>query len=264
MTALLAPLSLPDGLGMLNGPASILLRYIHILAGITWIGMLYFFNLVNVNFQKEMTASLDPKSNHTQFTKLMPCALWWFRWGAMITWLSGLTYYLMFMGATGATGEGWPWLKVVAVWFVTAVAAYFACRQVIERFADKKSTPEAKAADQGMTVGILEAVIAAAMIAVFCFTFGNHVDGHVFFIACGGGLGTIMFMNVWMTIWPKLRQVIAWREQFLKDGTAVPPEAGKNARRAFLASRTNTWFSIFMLLFMVLAGHGSSFWSFAN
>ena len=262
MTALLAPLSMPDGLGMTDGLVGILLRYTHILAGIVWIGMLYFFNLVNVNFQKEMTASLDPKSNHTQFTKLMPCALWWFRWGAMVTWLSGVIYYIMYMGATGATGEAWPWWKVFLTWFVIAVVAWYACRFTIETFADKKSTPEAKAADQGMMVGIIEAIIALAMFAGFYFTFGNHVDGHVFFIACGGGLGTIMFMNVWMIIWPKLRQVIAWREQFLKDGTAVPPEGGKLARRAFLASRTNTWFSIFLLLLMVLAGHGALFWTF--
>ena len=261
---LLQPFSFPSGAGMLDGLPSILIRYIHIAAGVVWIGMLYFFNLVNVNFQKEMTATLDPKSNHTQFTKLMPCALWWFRWGAMITWLSGVVYYLMFMSATGAVDESWSHPKVFAVWGITSVVTWGLCRTVIDKLADAKSSPEAKAADRGMIVAILESILVIAMIAVFGNTFANHVNGHVFFIAIGGGLGTIMFMNVWMIIWPKMRRVIAARELFLKDGTAIPPEIGKLARRAFLASRTNTWMSLLMLLFMILAGHGSSFWSMAN
>ena len=58
-----------------------LLRYIHFLAGITWIGILYFFNLVNVNFMK----TLDGPTKGKVIPNLMPAALWYFRWGAMFT-----------------------------------------------------------------------------------------------------------------------------------------------------------------------------------
>jgi len=63
-----------------------LLRWIHFLAGITWIGLLYYFNFVQGPFFAEADAAT--KSAATQ--KLVPRALWWFRWGAMLTFLSGL------------------------------------------------------------------------------------------------------------------------------------------------------------------------------
>lgn len=63
-----------------------LLRWGHFLAGITWIGLLYYFNLVQGEYFKEATA--DAKSDAIQ--KLVPRALWWFRWGAAATLLTGL------------------------------------------------------------------------------------------------------------------------------------------------------------------------------
>jgi uncharacterized membrane protein len=65
-----------------------LLRWIHVLFGIIWIGHLYFFNFVNVNFEKGLDASLKKPV----IPQLRPRALWWFRWGAMITMLSGVVY----------------------------------------------------------------------------------------------------------------------------------------------------------------------------
>jgi hypothetical protein len=58
----------------------------HFVAGITWIGMLYFFNLINAH----VTNELQPPMRREVVPQLMPRALWWFRWGAMFTFLSGL------------------------------------------------------------------------------------------------------------------------------------------------------------------------------
>jgi len=55
-------------------------RWIHFLAGITWIGLLYFFNLVNVPFQKELDAATKGKV----VPLLMPRALYWFRHSAAL------------------------------------------------------------------------------------------------------------------------------------------------------------------------------------
>ncbi|SJM90692.1 conserved membrane hypothetical protein [Crenothrix polyspora] len=63
-----------------------LLRWGHFLGGITWIGLLYYFNLVQTEYFKEATG--DAKSDAIQ--KLVPRALWWFRWGAMFTLITGL------------------------------------------------------------------------------------------------------------------------------------------------------------------------------
>ena len=72
-----------------------LLRWGHLLAGITWIGMLYYFNLVQGEFFKE--AQADTKSEAIQ--KLVPRALFWFRYGAVVTLLTGI-------GMLGLRGGG--------------------------------------------------------------------------------------------------------------------------------------------------------------
>src|SRR6266404_530197 len=79
----------------------ILLRTLHFLAGIIWIGHLYFFNLVNVNLMK----SLDGPTKGKVIPQLMPRALWWFRWGALITVLVGLAYYATYTLAADAKNE---------------------------------------------------------------------------------------------------------------------------------------------------------------
>ena len=73
-------------------------RYIHNIAGITWNGMLYYFNFVQTEYFKE--AEADAKKD--AMAKLAPRALWWFRWGAMFTFITG-AYLLHKVGALGAT-----------------------------------------------------------------------------------------------------------------------------------------------------------------
>ncbi len=73
-----------------------------------WLGHLYFFNLVNVPFQADLDKELKPKVN----PKLLLRAFWWFRWGAMYTFIFGLLLFgfkyihqgLLFNAA--ATGAG--------------------------------------------------------------------------------------------------------------------------------------------------------------
>jgi uncharacterized membrane protein len=71
-------------------------RWFHILAGITWIGHLYFFNFVNTPFQGGLDKELKPKVN----PPLVLRALYFFRWGSMWTFLFGWTLFFMMY---------WPW-----------------------------------------------------------------------------------------------------------------------------------------------------------
>src|SRR6185436_7393073 len=73
-------------------------------------------------------------------------------------------------------------------------------------------------------------------------------------ITVGGLLGTVMFLNVWLVIWPNQQIVIASTNQVASGGQALPAAAGA-ARRAGLTSRTNTVFSIPMLFYMGAASH---------
>lgn len=158
-----------------------LLRWLHFLAGVTWIGLLYYFNFVQGPFFAEADAAT--KSNATQ--KLVPRALWWFRWGAMVTFLSGAAI-LMIRGA------------------------------------------EMSAAAWSTSWGVS--------------------------ILTGAAFGTLMFLNVWLVIWPNQKIVIGSAVAVAGGGQA-DPRAAAAARRAFLASRTNVVFSFPMLFFMGAASH---------
>src|SRR5260370_7763545 len=66
-----------------------LFRWLHFVGGITWLGLLYFFNLVNVPFMKE----LDPATKGKILPSLMFRSLWWFSWGSLLTVLMGMAYW---------------------------------------------------------------------------------------------------------------------------------------------------------------------------
>src|SRR5580765_2859416 len=104
----------------------IILRWLHFVAGVTWIGLLYFFNLVNVPLQKK----LDPDTKKKVNPDLLLPALWYFRWGAMVTVLAGLGYYAIYIlktnvhnaNAAGGHVNGWVllivWLFIPIVTFL--------------------------------------------------------------------------------------------------------------------------------------------------
>ncbi len=67
------------------------LRFVHILAGILWVGLLYFFTLVNLRFLSE----LDAATRLRIYARLMRPALWWFRWASVVTVLAGIWYWMI-------------------------------------------------------------------------------------------------------------------------------------------------------------------------
>ena len=77
----------------------LLARWFHGLFGITWIGLLYYFNFVQGEYFKEASQDALPDVK----AKLAPRALWWFRWGAMMTFITGI----VLLGVLGAAVNGW-------------------------------------------------------------------------------------------------------------------------------------------------------------
>lgn len=142
-------------------------RWAHVLFGIVWIGMLYYFNFVQTEYFKE--AEADAKADAVK--KLAPRALWWFRWGAMFTFITGLVLLHQ-------VGAGYSFVGSAALW-------------------------------------------------------------------TGALAGTLMFLNVWLIIWPNQKVVIGLKEG---DGPASAAKAG-------LASRTNTLLSGPMLFGMLASKH---------
>jgi uncharacterized membrane protein len=168
--------------------AGSLIVWFHVLAGITWIGLLYYFNFVQVPALGDALAD-DGGPGGAGITKYVaPRALWWFRWGALATWLSGAAY----LGHLG-------------------------------RF------------QHAFTLGMLDGGGSQDMI-----------------IGVGAWFGTIMLFNVWVLIWPNQKKVLGMVE-------ASADEIAKAKNVAFLASRTNTFLSIPMIMSMVGYGHGGFF-----
>jgi uncharacterized membrane protein len=79
-------------MGLLSEPGMVfLLRWLHFLAGVTWIGLLYYFNFVQTPF---FATAEPPVRSGMVAGGLLNRALWWFRWGAMITLITGVLYLL--------------------------------------------------------------------------------------------------------------------------------------------------------------------------
>ncbi|MGH7255245.1 MAG: urate hydroxylase PuuD, partial [Nitrospirales bacterium] len=84
----------------------IIFRWIHFLAGITWIGLLYFFNFINAGFLKQ----LDAAQKGVVVPKLMPPALNWFRHGATVTVLAGIVLIAMLHPTPTGSGDKAIWI----------------------------------------------------------------------------------------------------------------------------------------------------------
>ncbi|MBM3817790.1 MAG: hypothetical protein FJW14_02055 [Acidimicrobiia bacterium] len=80
----------------------LLLRWIHVFAGIIWVGHLYFFNFVNVPFQAVLSADMKKVVN----PQLLGRAFWWFRWTAMVTFIAGFLLFTMLYMYTPGVGFG--------------------------------------------------------------------------------------------------------------------------------------------------------------
>lgn len=91
--------------------AEFVLRWLHFLAGITWIGLLYYFNFVQGPFMAEA----DPATKSAATQKLVPRALAWFRWSAVVTFLTGAAIIGDRMGRAPEGTSAWssPWAVTI-------------------------------------------------------------------------------------------------------------------------------------------------------
>jgi uncharacterized membrane protein len=205
-----------------------LFRWIHVVAGIAWIGHLYFFNFVNAQLAKTYDADTKKKV----VPELMPRALYWFRWGAMYTWVSGLvlaafSYYMVNnmvpLGSSMSNGTA------TLICLVILVLAFF-IYDILWK------------AVKNETVGV---VISYLLIVATLFGLSRFLIGRAVYIHIGAFLGTIMMMNVWMRIWPAQKKIIAGIK-----GTGAAPDASVVAL-AGLRSKHNTYMSVPLTFFMI-------------
>jgi uncharacterized membrane protein len=223
----------------------IILRWIHFLAGITWIGLLYFFNLAATPVLKR----LDPQTRAKIVAGLMPRTLAWFRWSALVTVLAGLRYYMILLArdarSGGHPGLEWTWLWH---WFVVWIVAYVLIHGLM--------MPVSGVMDRAwVRAPLVTIVVAAASWVILDWNNGPGASNASLGIAVGGGLGLVMLFIVWGFVWRAQKRLIAWTKAHVENGTPMPAAAAKLQHRAQIGSRVGFWLSIPMLFFMGAAAH---------
>ena len=245
------PISLAMFQELFHAPTSqdflrIFFRWFHFVAGITWIGLLYFFNLVNVPFQKGLDADTKKKVN----PDLLGRALWYFRWGAVVTVLAGLAYFAMYILKADVNNANTLGNGNLNLWFILFAWLTYPVVLFLLEFAIIKKVPALIKDGRifAIVMFVLVAFVTWGLVRFFTamLTVGGQswASNKTYSIGIGGAYGLLMLLNVWGIIWPNNKRIIA---ATAGTGPAAPPEL---ARQAFIASRTNAWLSLPMLLFM--------------
>jgi len=211
-----------------------LFRWIHVVAGVLWIGLLYFFNFVNSVFAPTMDAETKKKV----VPELMPRALYWFRWGAAFTWVTGVLllmlvyYHTALVFADGQAHWGAPALIMIALVFASPFIYDALFKTVV-------TEPQVQ-----FGVGL---VLTLAVLFLLDSFAGFSYRGYA--IHLGTMFGTVMAFNVWFRIWPAQRAIIT----AIKNGQA--PDAAL-VGLAGTRSKHNTYMSV-PLMFMMISQHAT-------
>ena len=223
---------------------NVIFRWVHVVAGILWIGLLYWFNWVNV----PLGAALDGDTKKKVIPELIPRSLYFFRFAALWTLVAGLMLLMLVFYHGGLMfepgAEGWGIKSIV---MLVVVFLIFPLYDALAK------SPLGKDLRVFGAIGfVLIAVIVYAMIywAEFSYRAYNIHTGVMF--------GVIMAANVWMRIWPAQKKIIP----AVKAGT--PPDPVLVARAA-QRSRHNTYLSVPLLWTMinshtVVPGANSPLW----
>ena len=204
-------------------------KWLHIIAGVLWIGLLYFFNWVNAHF----VATLDAETKKKVVPELMPRTLYFFRWGAAWTWFTGLILLLVVFYHGGLTfDDGGNWgtsaFVMIAVTFLGVFLYDFIYKSGL--------------ASNVRLVTILSFVLVG--VVVYLMKEWAGFSYRSFNIPLGVLFGNNMAFNVWFRIWPAQQQIIS----AIKNGE-VPN--GDLVALAGLRSKHNTYMSVPLMWTMI-------------
>jgi uncharacterized membrane protein len=229
-----------------------LLRWLHFLAGIAWIGMLYYFNFVQTPF---FATAEPPVRSGMIVGGLVNRALWWFRWGAMITFITGWLYILHIMfaqygGVGGFFSVAYGWkiffggmlgsLMWFNVWFVIWPAQQVVIGSATQVSKGGQAIPEA--AVRGARAGVTSRTNTMLSIPMLFFMgAASHLS--VANPATGGQkLGALILLAV----------VMVAAEVNALVGPATPDKAG--AGKKLLSTLNGTFWAGFILTAILYFG----------
>jgi uncharacterized membrane protein len=210
-----------------------LLRWIHVVAGVMWIGHLYFFNFVNA----ELAKTYDADTKKKVIPELMPRALFWFRWGAAYTWITGVLLLAMlywakpYFSASGTVEAG----PAIAAFVIIGLS-----------FLVYDQLSKGLQAQPMLALWIWYALVLLFVLLITKIEYFG-ASNRAAYVHAGGMLGTAMAANVWMRIWPSQRRIIT----AIKNGQAPDPA---DPAIAGMRSKHNTFMSV-PLIFLMLSVH---------
>jgi len=205
-------------------------RWLHVFAGIVWIGHLYFFNWVNGPLQTK----LDGPTKKVVNPELMPRALYWFRWGAAYTWITGvlLLGIVYYQGKAVLNNPDAGWTAGTIVMIVVTFLAVFVYDALWK-----------SGLANNLRAGVIVSFLLLAVVVALLVYFGQFSYRGTL-IHTGALFGSIMAFNVWYRIWPSQQKII----RATKEGT--PPDANI-VKLAGLRSRHNTYMSVPLVWAMI-------------
>jgi uncharacterized membrane protein len=198
-----------------RGGEAFVSRWLHVIVGITWIGLLYYFNFVQVPAFAEMEGA----ARNNAIDKLASRALWWFRWAAVATVLSGLSI-LAFSGGNGAKVEltnGDYWKSVqgmsIATGILLALTMFFNVWLVIWPkqkivIANARNVQAGGEADPAAAAAGRKALLASRMNAIYSFTMLFFMVGTAHLVGEVGGFKTLPSSGDRATYW--IIAVVIW------------------------------------------------------
>lgn len=167
----------------------LLFRWLHVLFGITWVGLLYYFNFVQTEYVKE--ASDEGKAD--VMAKLAPKALWWFRWGAMFTFITGF----VLLGVAGARMNAFLVMGALAgtLMFINVWAIIWPNQKIMLGLAEgDKTVAGPRAAVASRTNTLLSAPMLLGMLG------SMHGTGNIMPISQGMSTGLIITLVIILLI----------------------------------------------------------------
>jgi uncharacterized membrane protein len=232
----------------LQDPAAnemMLLRWMHFVFGIIWIGLLYFFNLVGTPTMRQ----LDPPVRVKVYPALMSRAMGWFRWSALVTALVGMRYFLILLSTEAHhSGDRGLVFRSFGSWLLVWLVAYALIYPLQLPAKGFRDNPWVRA------IAVALVVLAASRCVLVLNSGPEASNGHLA-ISVGGGLGLIMLLNTWGVVWRVQKRLIAWTHAAAEQGAPMPPEAERLMRWNFLTARVSFWLTFPMLFFMGAASH---------
>jgi len=226
---------------------NLLVRWFHVVAGITWLGQTYLFNRLEgrlADAAREAGKAEPIWLVHSggfyivhkeKSPPELPKTLYWFKWESALTWISGLMLLLLVYDAGGLLTSD-PEVSFARA-AMTGIGALFLATMVYDILC---RSPLGR--HEGLT-----ALVGYVLLVALAFGLGRVLSARAAWIHVGATMGTIMVANVWNFILPTQKRMLV----AIREGRRLDPAL---EAQAMLRTKHNTYMSV-PLIVLMLSNH---------